>query len=331
MYNQLTLAQRYIIYSMRQNGCTYRAIAEEITRIEKEAALDMGLPIPKPRAASTIQRECNRNKTKTGKYNPKRAHEYAMIRRERIVSNSALKPGVLQRALKILKEKQWSPEQISGSLKLDGIFISKERIYQEIRKNPELHKYCHHKMKYRHHQSKQPKTAGKSLIPNRVSIHERPAEANGKRFGDWEMDLVIGAEQKSQVLTLFERSQSFFLQTKLSSKRPEDVAAAVIRLLLPYKKYVLTITTDNGMEFRNHLQICKALECIVFFADPYCSWQKGGVENINKIFREYFPKGTDFRDIAQEKLNEVQYLINERPRKKLGFSNPKIEFFKKLH
>ncbi len=172
--------------------------------------------------------------------------------------------------------------------------------------------------------------AGKSLIPDRISIHDRPKEADGKRFGDWEMDLVIGKEQKSQVLTLFERSQSFFLQSKFPSKKPSDVAEAVIRLLRPYKKFVLTITTDNGVEFMDHKKISKALDCTVYFADPYCSGQKGGVENINKIFREYFPKGTDFRVVQQQELNEVQYQINERPRKKLGFSTPKIEFFKRF-
>lgn len=330
MYNQLTLAQRYIISTMRQNGFSFQAIANEITRIETEAAIEAGKPIPSPRAASTVQRELKRNLTKTGKYNPRTAHEIAMIKRERIVRNTAVKPGVLNRALKLLKEKRWSPEQISGVLKLEGVYISKERIYQEIRKRPDLHQYCHHKMKYRHHQKKHGKTAGKSLIPNRVSIHERPVEADGKRFGDWEMDLVIGTNQKSQVLTLFERSQSFFLQTKLPSKKPADVAAAVIRLLMPYRNYVKTITTDNGVEFREHLKICKALRCVVYFADPYCSGQKGGVENINKIFREYFPKGTDFRKVTQEELNKVQYQINERPRKKLRFSTPKKEFFKRI-
>ena len=329
-YHQLTLAQRYIISTMRENGYSYQEIADEIYRIEKEAAEEAGLPIPKKRAASTIQREYNRNKTKTGRYNPKIAHEMAMEKRERVVTNHSLKPGVLKKALKLLVEKRWSPEQISGSMKLDGDHISAERIYQEIRKRPELHQYCHHKMKYRHHQDKPRKTAGKSLIPNRVSIHDRPEEANGKRFGDWEMDLVIGKEQKSQVLTLFERSQSFFLQTKLPSKRPADVAAAVIRMLLPFKNFVHTITTDNGVEFMDHLKICKALDCVVYFADPYCSGQKGGVENINKIFREYYPKGTDFREVEQAEMNKVQYQINERPRKKLGFSTPKREFFKRI-
>lgn len=146
-------------------------------------------------------------------------------------------------------------------------------------------------MKYRHHQDKPRKTAGKSLIPDRVSIHERPEEANGRRFGDWEMDLVIGKKQKSQVLPLSERSQSFFLHTKLPSKRPADVAAAVIRLLLPFKNFVHTITTDNGVEFMDHLKICKALNCVVYFADPYCSGQKGEWKTLIKSLESTILKG----------------------------------------
>ena len=316
---------------MRQNGFTLQAIADELNRIELESALERGeTPPEKKRSASTISRELRRNRSKTGKYNPKTAHEIAMEKRERIVRNTALKPGVLQRALKLLRQKRWSPEQISGYLKKNGVDISTERIYQEIRKNPALAQYCHHKMKYRHHQHRPYATAGKSLIPDRNSIHDRPAEADGKRFGDWEMDLVIGAGQKSAVLTIIERSQNMFMQSKLPSKRPDDVARAVIRLLRPYKKHVLTITTDNGIEFRNHKDIAKALGCTVYFADPYCSGQKGAVENANKILREFFPKGTDFRLVTQEELNNVQYLINDRPRKKLAFSTPKIEFFKRI-
>ena len=330
MYNQLTLAQRYIISSMRQNGLSMQAIADEIYRIESEEAKLKGEPLPKKRSVSTISRELRRNRTKTGRYNPRTANEMALERRERIVRNTSLKPGVLAKAMKLL-ERRWSPEQISGHLRLEGKHISKERIYQEIRKNLDKYrKYTHHGMKYRRHQAKQYKTAGKSLIPDRVSIHDRPAEADGKRFGDWEMDLVIGAEQKSAVLTIVERSQNMFLQTKLPSKKPEDVAKAVIRLLLPFKDFVHTITTDNGLEFRKHLDIARRLGCTVYFADPYCSGQKGAVENANKIFREYFPKGTDFRYVTQQELNKVQYQINDRPRKKLNFSTPKIEFYRRI-
>ncbi len=332
MYKQLTLAQRYTISTMRQNGSSLQAIADELNPLrEEEAALKGEASFAKKITASTVGRELKRNRNKRGGYSPGLANDMAMIRRERIVRNTALNAGVLAQAMKLLVEKRWSPEQISGHLKLKDVNISKERIYQEIRANLDKYsKYTHHGMKYRRHQAKPYKTAGKSMIPDRVSIHDRPAEADGKRFGDWEMDLVIGAEQKSAVLTIIERSQNMFMQTKLPSKRPDDVAREVIRLLRPYKKHVISITTDNGIEFRNHKDIAKALGCTVYFADPYCSGQKGAVENANKILREFFPKGTDFRAVTQEELNKVQYLINERPRKKVGFSSPKIEFYKRI-
>ena len=332
MYNQLTLAQRYTISAMRQNGFSLQAIADELNRLRQEEATLTGATPPDTKiSASTISRELKRNRNKKGGYSPALANEMAMERRERIVRNTALKAGVLATAMKLLTKKGWSPEQISGHLRLKGIHISKGRIYQEIRSNPEKYRqYTHHGMKYRRHQTKLYRMAGKSMIPDRVSIHDRPAEADGTRFGDWEMDLVIGAEQKSAVLTIIERSTNMFLQTKLPSKKPGDVEKGVIRLLLPYKRYVHTITTDNGIEFMNHKNICKALNCTVYFADPYCSGQKGAIENMNKILREFFPKGTDFRLVEQAQLDQAQYLINERPRKKLRFSTPKIEFFRRI-
>lgn len=332
MYKQLTSAQRYTISTMRQNGSSLQAIADELNRLREEEAELKGIEAPKTKiSASTISRELKRNRNKKGGYSPGLANEMAMERRERIVRNTAVKPEVLKEAMTLLVEKRWSPEQISGYLRLKGKYISKERIYQEIRANLDIYRqYTHHGMKYRRHQAKAYKTAGRSMIPDRVSIHERPAEANGKRFGDWEMDLVIGSEHKSAVLTLIERSQNMLLQTKLPSKKPEDVQKAVIRLLLPYKKHVFTITTDNGSEFSNHKAIAKALDCTVYFADPYCSGQKGAIENANKILREFFPKGTDFRDVSQQQLNQAQYMINDRPRKKLSFSTPKIEFFRRV-
>ena len=153
-------------------------------------------------------------------------------------------------------------------------------------------------------------------------------EADGKRFGDWEMDLVVGKGQRSAVLTLVERSTGMLMQTKLKSKRPDEVARQVIRLLLPFKESVHTITTDNGFEFRGHLMIARKLETVVYFTDPYSSWQKGAVENANKLLRQYFPKGTDFNLVTQEELDKIQYKINRRPREKLNFSNPTTEFYK---
>lgn len=313
MYRQLTSEQRSQIFAYLQDGIARKIICERI-----------GI------SQSTLCRELKRNCGKHGRYTWQLAHQKAMERRERVCLNRRTPPWIVGKALGLLREKDWSPEQISGFLRQRGIRISHERIYREIRSDGtgELKGHCRHKMKYRRHKFRKRKTAGRTLIPDRVSIHQRPAEADGSRFGDWEMDLIIGKGQKSAVLTLTERKTNIFLQRKLASKRPAEVVKAAWRLLLPYKAHVLTITTDNGSEFMDHQWLAKRIGATVYFADPFCSGQKGAVENANKLFRQYFPKGTDFRHCEQADLDRVQALINNRPRKKLNFSTPKIEFFK---
>ena len=107
-------------------------------------------------------------------------------------------------------------------------------------------------------------------------------------------------------------------------------ARAVVRLLFPFRDYVRHITTDNGTEFRCHEKISKVLAARVYFADPYSAWQKGAVENMNKLIRQYLPKGTDFRTVSDEQIKQIQYKLNQRPREKLGFKTPKSEFFNSL-
>ena len=178
----------------------------------------------------------------------------------------------------------------------------------------ELRGHCRHGMKYRRRKKRKRPTRATN-IPDRVSIHERPAEADGKRFGDWEMDLILGKGQKSAILTLCERSRNYLIMERLpQGRKPDAVAEAVTRLLWPYRKNVLSITTDNGVEFRRHRRIAEALHTTVYFADSYSSWQKGAIENANKLIRQYIPKGTDFRDLTDEYIHSVQLKINRRPR-----------------
>ncbi len=314
MYKHLISEQRSQIFALLQSKTSRKEIARIVGCSE-----------------STISRELKRNCGKFGRYTWQLAQEKAKERSERISLNGRTPDWVLKKALRLLIEEQWSPRQISGYLKkTEGISISHERIYQAIRadESGELKMHCRHKMKYRRHKHAKRKIAGRSLIPNRISIHDRPPQADGTRFGDWEMDLVIGKGQKSAVLTMIERKTNMFLQTKITSKKPQVVAMAAWKLLLPYKKNVLTITTDNGSEFMNHQWLSKHIGATVYFADPYCSGQKGAVENANKLLRQYFPKGTDFRLVSQADLDAVQAKINRRPREKLNFSSPKIEFFK---
>ena len=313
MYNQLTSEQRSQIFAYLQDGIARKIICERV-----------GI------SQSTLCRELKRNSGKHGKYTWQLAHQKAMERRERICINRRTPSWIVNKALRLLREEDWSPKQISGFLKLNGIGISHERIYREIRSDEtgELKRHCRHKMKYRRHKGHKRKASGRTLIPNRISIHQRPTEADGSRFGDWEMDLVIGKGQKSAVLTMTERNTNMFLQSKLNSKKPDVVARTAWRLLLPYKAHVLTITTDNGSEFMNHEWLSRRIGATVYFADPFCSGQKGAVENANKLFRQYFPKGTDFREVEQVDLDKIQTKINRRPREKLNFSSPLEQFIK---
>ncbi len=311
MYKQLISEQRYVISALLKRKASPKDIATEI-----------GCHV------STVYREIKRNACKDGHYSPKMANEMAMERRERIVNNSRLKHGVLREALKLLKEEQWSPRQISGSLALKGIKISHERIYQEIRSDltGELASYTRHNMKHRKRYGKS--GAGVKNIPNRTSIHDRPQEADGKRFGDWEMDLIVDSYGHA-ILTMVERSQTFLLMKKLSQgKKAEPLAHEAAGLLFPWRKFIFTITTDNGGEFAAHELLTKLLhrkslpDIKVYFADPYASWQKGAIENINGLIRQYIPKGANFDDFSDEDILNIQRKLNRRPREKLGFLSP---------
>ena len=109
-------------------------------------------------------------------------------------------------------------------------------------------------------------------------------------------------------------------------RRPESVAETFIDMLFQFRRNVLTITTDNGVEFRHHARIVKALNTTVYFADSYTSWQKGAIDNTNKLMRQYIPKGADFRDITDDYIHKVQLRLNRRPRNKLNSSSRKSVF-----
>lgn len=314
-YHQLTREQRYAIYLGLQEGKSRGAIARQL-EVHK----------------STVSREVRRNGNRLGKYGWTAADERSRDRKGHLPGNRAVKDGTMRVALRLLREEDWSPRQISGYLLLRGIRVSHESIYARIRADGtgELRRHCRHGLKYRHHVPVRRKTRVRN-IPNRVSIHARPAEADGRRFGDWEMDLIVGRGQKSAILTLCERSRNYMMMERLPhGKDPERVAETAVRLLAPYRRNVLTITTDNGSEFVRHERIAKDLKTAVYFADSYAAWQKGAIENTNKLVRQYIPKGTDFRELTDGYIHSVQLKLNRRPREKLNFSTPKDEFFENL-
>ena len=321
MYHQLTSEQRSQIFVLLQKKTK-----------RKEIALLVGC------SQSTLSRELKRNSTEKGNYLWDKAHAKAMERRRRTTANHAKDPVILWEALDLLREEDWSPEQISTDMKRRGKNISHELIYRHIRadESGELTSHCRHKMKYNRH-GRPDRTKGRN-IPDRVSIHQRPAEADGTRFADWEMDTIVGKDGKGAIVTLTERSTNMILMEKQpEGKHPEPLAKVVIRLLFPYRTTIRTITTDNGSEFCAHRLLSKALAPkgtknpnLVFFADSYSSWQKGAIENANKLIRQYIPKGTDFSELSDAFIRRVQHKINRRPRKKLDFDTPKNAFFRQI-
>ena len=312
-YKQLTSEQRYAIYLGLENGDTQRTIASLI-----------GV------SPSAVSRELQRNKDKRGGYSWRLAHEMAMERRERLPGNRATPEWIKQKVIRLVR-KDWSPGQISGHLrKKENIRVSHETIYKWIREDKkaggDLYKHCRHRLKHR----KRPVGSVRG-IPNRRSIRERPVEADGKRFGDFEMDTMIGADQSEAILTVTERKTNLVMIGELPRGRDSKGLAKVLcRMLLPYKDVIRTITTDNGLEFAAHERITEMLEAPVYFTDPYSAWQKGSIENANKLIRQYIPKGASFKNYPPDRLKRIQHRLNERPRKKLDFNTPKVEFYKQL-
>ena len=216
MYKHLTQAQRYYIYVERQKGSTQKSIAQAIGVSE-----------------ATVSREIRRNGGKNGSYNFIKAQEKAEVRSHRSPGNRAISDTLKWRVRELLTKEQWSPKQISGRLKKEGHEISYETIYAMIRADEtgELAKHCRHKMKYdkKNHMKHETKATN---IKNRVSIHERPPEADGTRFGDWEMDLIVDKDQNA-ILTLVERSSDRFLMEKLKhGKHAMPTTKAAWRMLL---------------------------------------------------------------------------------------------------
>lgn len=237
----------------------------------------------------------------------------------------------------MLVDNQWSPEQIRGVLAKDGISVSVQTIYNIINgdQSGELRRHRRHP-NFRRKPKGERKPTKATNIANRTSIHDRPAEADGKRFGDFEMDLIVDPYGHA-ILVLLERMTGFVMMERLrQGKKARPLAKVVVRLLFAYRKYLKTITTDNGSEFAAHLDITAGLhmkgldDVTVYFADSYCSWQKGAVENINKLIRQYIPKKSNFNDFSDGYIKKVAKKLNLRPRKKLAFSNPKTEFFKQI-
>jgi len=279
---------------------------------------------------SNIYREVKRNSKKRGYYSASFAQLLCDERKERLKRKRTF-DLIKQKLVKhYIEQEQWSPEQIVGYCKKERTdMVSHERIYQYIRQDKEqggdLYKHLRHRLKHR----KRPVGGKHNSIKNRISIDERPPVINNKqRFGDWEIDTIIGKDGKGAIVTIVERTTSFLMMRMLpQGKNADSLADHVIDMLRPYKNRILSITSDNGTEFAEHLKISKSLEADFFFAHPYSSWERGLNEYTNKLIRQYIPKKSKFKNYDDEYIAEVQYKINRRPRKNMEYNSPKKLFF----
>ena len=280
---------------------------------------------------STISREISRNSDARNKsYRADLAHRKYVKRMQGRTRYHKFDHS-LQLIVDIFLKSDFSPEQINGFLKTNTKeCISHETIYQYIwkdKKTGDKLLFKHLRRRGRHNAKRGSKTNGRGFIKNRVDIDKRPTIVDKKvRFGDLEIDTVIGMNHKGALLTINDRVTGLVWIRLLSGKDASPLTKAAIDALEPFRDQIHTITADNGKEFSFHEEIARKLNIFAYFAKPYHSWERGANENSNGLIRQYFPKGTDFRDITNEQVMRVQNILNSRPRKRLGYMTPKEKY-----
>ena len=310
---QLTLAQRYKISAYLQASISKRRIGTFMNVHH-----------------STICREVKRN-SMNGKYNPETAENASRIRRQQARKYTKISQETYHIVEKLLRQ-DFSPEQISGLLARSGTqIISHETIYQHVLSDKAdggtLFKHLRWSQKKR--RKRYGKQDRRGVIPDRVSIDERPALVDKKsRIGDWEIDTAIGKGHQGVLIVAVERKSKFTLIGHSRYKEAKLVSNEIIRMLMPFGKHVLTITVDNGKEFALHKKISVALQADVYFAHPYSAWERGLNENTIGLVRQYFPKNMSLKSISTNMIRTAEYLLNMRPRKTMEFLSPVEVFFR---
>jgi len=225
-----------------------------------------------------------------------------------------------------------SPEEIAGQLKhhppaaLSGHTISHESIYQYIYFGEGRWEYLYPclRRKQRRRRRLRGRKPQKLTIPERISIHWRPQVIEERqRFGDWETDTLQFGRQKGGVSVQYERKAMLARLHKLLRRTAGETGHALRQTAESvHPAFFKSLTFDNGKEGVCHTDIRDGYGVETYFCDPYASWQKGGVENLNGLLREYLPKGTDLATLTEEQLRVIQERLNNRPRKKLGYRTP---------
>lgn len=311
---QINFTERKMIEKMLKQGMGVRALSRALNR-----------------GHSTISDEIRKNKMPYEKeYNAELAqarHERRQMNkgnRSKLGRKEKLKEHVIEKL-----EEDWSPQQIAGELKerCGVTIISHETIYQFIysEEGRALKLWLH--LRIKHKPYRQQRGARKSrkgqIITERVSIHYRSEEANERKIsGHLETDSMIFSSQRPIVSVQVDRASQKCAITKLENKTAFETKYALVRAIEEEYASVKTITFDNGTENVLHTEIRDTYQIDTHFCDPYCSWQKGLVEQINSLIRQYLPRHTNMNQITQDQIYEIQEKLNNRPRKSLNYKTP---------
>ncbi len=301
-YKQLTSDERDLIAVHRANGFTISDIAKMLNRNK-----------------STISRELRRNSPKSSKiYLANYAHKKAKKRKKQAAMKEELKCHKIRKFVKNKLQEGWSPEIIAGTLALKpaNLKISHESIYLYIyKKRPDLVQYLarSHKKRFK----RVPKTNKKNnRIPNRIFIDQRPKEINDRsEFGHWESDSVVSRQSRVALAVSVERISKLVKIKKIKQNKAKIFSNALIRRMKPLPACSRrSITYDNGSENALHEFINEQLNTDSYFCNSYHSWEKGCVEHVIGLIRRFLPKKTDFAKISHKRIQEIEFLLNNRPR-----------------
>jgi len=314
-YTHLSTDEREKAMVLREKGCSQNEIARQLGRDK-----------------SCISREFGRNSKADGSYSAALAEKKYRKRRKKchkpyVMANPELNAYVAERM-----RLKWTPEQIEGRARLEGYHIrfSYSSIYRAVDRKqlpPDLKKGMRFKAKYKRRKAKEDDKRGK--MQGLTSIHDRPAEVETREtIGHWESDTVLGKRNTGAIGTHVERKTGFLIAFKLEGTDSKGFVDATVQAFeqLPAEKRK-SFTADRGKEFTNHADLKSALNMPTFFCDPYAPWQRGTNENTNGLLRQFFPKQTSFADVSAQDLTCVNDLINNRPRKRLGWLSPNEALF----
>jgi IS30 family transposase len=311
MAKHLTLADRQFLHRM---------VKAKKSKLEISALMN--------RHRSTIYRELARNSNRWG-YRPEAADRWARKRREACRRPYKLKDINLRLDVGERLVKAWSPDQIAGRLKRDypeqpDRQVSAPTIYAWIKRcAPGRRRWLRQAHRKQYRPFKRPKE---------VCIEGRPAVINRRcRYGDWEGDTIVSRGRRSGLVTLVERKSGLVRIDLLKNLTSMTTIRAAVRCLADLPQSLRRSTTfDNGPEFAAYKKLSAWLGLAVYFAAPYCAWQRGTNENLNGLVRQFYPKGTDFKKVNRRDVKRIEHLLNERPRRRLGYRTPNEVINEKL-